>query len=183
MYERINTGRKQLGAMLLVAASLLAGAAWAEDKVPDEALSAWLGQEFTVATSPNVHMPTGGKLTFAYDNKKDVVHLCTRTVDDQKGPWKMDLSKPCGVTMTFARGTRYCTAEDVKAGNAEVLASCHRLRSRDVATRPSESKGSVELNDLVAFLMVDKDGAKSMTILVDSPARTTNLDGSIIVKL
>lgn len=182
MYERMNSGSKQLGAVLLWAASLLAGAAWAEGKAPDEALSAWLGQELTVATSRNVHMPTGGKLTFAYDSKSDAIHLCTRTVEGQEGSWKLDLSKPCGVSMTFARGTRYCTAEDVKAGNAEVLATCHRLRSNDVAMRPSETKGAVELNDVAAFLIKDADGTKSMMILIDSPARMTDPGQPIIVK-
>jgi hypothetical protein len=140
MYERINSGSKQLRVLLLTAATLLSGAAWAGDKAPDEALSGWLGKEATVASSRNVHMPTGGKLTFAYDGKNDV-----------------------------------------KAGNAEVLASCHRLRSRDVAMRPAETKGSVELNDVVAFLIEDKDGSKSMTILVDSPSRMTD-GGPVIIK-
>ena len=39
------------------------------------------------------------------------------------------------------RGQRYCTLEDVKAGNAEVLAACHRLRSQDVAMSPKAAKG------------------------------------------
>ena len=33
----------------------------------------------------------------------------------------MDFATPCGVTMSFTRGTRYCTVDDVKTGNAEVL--------------------------------------------------------------
>jgi len=81
--------------------------------------------------------------------------------------------------MTFTRGTRFCTFEDVKAGNAEVLASCHRLRTRDVAMRPSKVKGAAELNDMIAFLVPQENGKQSMSILVDSPARMT--DGGIIV--
>ena len=65
----------------------------------------------------------------------------------------MDFATPCGVTLLFTRGTRYCTLDDVKTGNAEVLSSCHRLRTRDVAMRPSKVKGAVELNDMIAFLV------------------------------
>ena len=61
--------------------------------------------------------------------------------DAAAAPWRMDFATPCSVTLTFTRGTRYCTVEDVKAGNAEVLSSCHRLRSRDVAMRPVEGQG------------------------------------------
>ena len=83
--------------------------------------------------------------------------------------------------MTFTRGTRYCTADDVKTGDAEMLASCHRLRTHDVAMRPSKAKGAVELNDLVAILVQGDDGKQSMTILVDSPARVTGDDGVIVI--
>ncbi len=82
--------------------------------------------------------------------------------------------------MSFTRGTRYCTFDDVKTGNAEVLASCHRLRTRDVAMRPSKAKGAVELSDMVAFLVQRENGKQAMSILVDSPARVTG-DGNVIV--
>jgi len=98
----------------------------------------------------------------------------------QNEPWRMDFATPCGVTMTFTRGTRYCTADDVKTGDAEMLASCHRLRTHDVAMRPSKAKGAVELVDMVAFLLQSTDGKQSMTILVDSPARLTD-DGSVVI--
>jgi hypothetical protein len=180
MDERTISASKQLWGSMLVAVSLLAAtSASAEEKEPDKNLSAWLGEEFTVeAQSRNEFMPNGGKLTFTYDAAKDAVHVCTRPVAEQEGTWKMDLSKPCGVTMTFSAGAKYCTEADVKAGNAEVLASCHRLRARDVSLRPAQAKGAVELNDMVAFLLKDADGQKSMAILVDSPARMT--DGPII---
>jgi hypothetical protein len=119
-------------------------------------------------------MPVGGKLTFIYDGTDSVVRICTRTVPTQKTAWHMDFTVPCGVTLTFTRGTRYCTAEDVKAGNAEVLSSCHRLRTRDVAMHPPKVKGTVELNDMIAFLVQEPDGKKGMQILVDSPARVTD---------
>lgn len=182
MDERTVSTSNHLWVSMLAAASLLVGSsAWAEEKQPDENLSAWLGEEFTIdAPVRNEFMPNGGKLTFTYDSTGDVVHVCTRTVADQEGAWKMDLGKPCGVTMTFTAGTKYCTEEDVKAGNAEVLASCHRLRARDVSLRPAQAKGAVELNDMVAFLLNDADGKKSMAILVDSPARMTE---GILVKL
>jgi hypothetical protein len=68
----------------------------------------------------------------------------------------------------------------VKTGNAEVLSSCHRLRSRDIAMRPSKVKGAVELNDMIAFL-IQEGGKPTMSILVDSPARVTD-DGIIHIK-
>jgi hypothetical protein len=180
MDERTVSAGKHLWLSMLAAASMLAGSsAWAQEKEADANLSGWLGEEFTVeAQSRNEYMPNGGKLTFTYDAAKDVVHVCARSVAEQQGTWKMDLGKPCGVTMTFTAGTKYCTEEDVKAGNAEVLASCHRLRARDVSLRPAQTKGAVELNDMVAFLLKDADGGKSMAILVDSPARMT--DGGVI---
>ena len=108
------------------------------------------------------------------------MRVCTRNASTQSEPWRMDFATPCGVTMTFTRGTRYCTFDDVKTGNAEVLASCHRLRTHDVAMRPSKAKGAVELNDMIAFLVQGSDGKQSMTILVDSPARVTD-DGTVVV--
>ena len=131
--------------------------------------------EFTVESSTlNDHMPMGGKLTFVFDADDKVVHVCTRKASEQGEPWRMDFATPCGVTMSFTRGTRYCTFDDVKTGNAEVLASCHRLRTRDVAMRPSKAKGAVELNDMIAFLVQLENGKPAMSILVDSPARVTD---------
>ncbi|HEV8442846.1 MAG TPA: hypothetical protein VGQ27_05175 [Steroidobacteraceae bacterium] len=183
MYERIaNSGRK-VGISLFAASLLFGGAlAWAQEAGPDPTLAAWLGIEFTVETSTiNDHMPQGGKLTFVFDKSEDVVRVCTRTATGQKAAWHADFAVPCGVTMTFTRGTRYCTADDVKAGNAEVLSSCHRLRSRDVAMHPPVVKGTIELNDMIAFLVQGTDGKKRMQILVDSPARVTD-GGSVGLK-
>jgi len=183
MYARLTTGIKGFGMRGLAAALLFMGAplAMAQDTDPDPTLSGWLGSEFTVesATVANA-MPIGGKLTFIFDGTDNVVRVCTRSVGAQRGAWRADFAVPCSVTMTFTRGTRFCTLDDVKTGNAEVLSTCHRLRSRDVAMRPPKVKGTVELNDMIAFLVVAKDGRKSMSILVDSPARVTD-DGVIII--
>ena len=182
MYGKQTACGKNFG-MSMLAAALLLGAtlAAAQDAAPDDALAAWLGQEFTVESSTlNDHVPKGGKLTFVFDSAANVVHVCTRNSDEQRTPWRMDFATPCGVTMVFTRGTRYCSVEDVKAGNAEVLASCHRLRTRDVAMRPSKVKGAVELNDMIAFLVQGENGKESMTIHVDSPARVTE-DGTIVI--
>jgi hypothetical protein len=170
----------------LAAALLFVGApfAMAQDaQAPsDSLLDGWLGKEFTVESSTlKDGAPTGGKLTFVFDNTDNVVRVCTRTVSSQKGPWREDFAKSCGVTMTFTKGTHYCSIDDVKTGNAETLASCHRLRSRDVAMRAPRVKGTVELNDLVAFLVQGTDGHKYMSILVDSPSRVTD-DGVIIIR-
>jgi hypothetical protein len=167
----------------LAAALLFVGAPFASAQdAQSDVLKDWLGQEFTIQSSTlNDHMPTGGKFTFILDSDDNVVRVCTRTVSGQSGPWKMDFANPCSVTMTFTKGTRFCTLEDVKAGNAEVLSACHRLRSRDVAMRPAKIKGTVELNDMIAFLVNGADGHKYVSILVDSPARVTD-EGLIVGK-
>jgi hypothetical protein len=180
MYGKQTTGGKKIG-LSMVAAALLFGTALAaaQEVAQDKLLADWLGKEFTVESStPDEHMPKGGKFTLAFDAKENVVHVCTRTTADQATPWRMDFATSCGVTMSLAHGTRYCTIDDVKTGNAEVLASCHRLRTHDVAMRPSQVNGAVELNDLVAYL-VQIDGQPAVSIQVDSPARLTE-DGSII---
>jgi len=184
MYGKQTTGRRKFGISMMAAALLLGTKlVGAQDAAPDDALAAWLGMEFTVQSSTlNDHMPTGGKLTFIFDSEENVVRICTRNSTRQRGPWRMDFATPCGVTMLFTRGTHYCTLDDVKTGNAEVLSSCHRLRTRDVAMRPSRVKGTVELNDMIAFLVRTESGKPTMTILVDSPARVT-ADGMIIVGL
>jgi hypothetical protein len=184
MISRVNTGMKRFGIRGLAAALLFMGATLAsaqESKEPDNLLSAWLGKEFTVETSSlDDSIPAGGKLTFVFDASENVVRICTRSVDTQKTPWRADFTNPCGVTMTFTAGTHFCSFDDVKTGNAEVLASCHRLRSRDVAMKPAKGKGQVQLNDMVAFLIEGADGLHYMSILVDSPSRVTD-GGNVVV--
>src|SRR5689334_10415595 len=183
MYGKMTIDVRKIGiwataTMLGFGATLAA----AQEVVADSALSDWLGKEYTVDSSTlNDHMPTGGKLTFVFDSEENVVRVCTRNSTRQRTPWRMDFATPCGVTMLFTRGTRYCTLEDIKTGNAEVLSSCHRLRSRDIAMRPSKVKGAVELNDMIAFLVQDTDGKLALSVLVDSPARVTD-DGSATLK-
>ena len=118
-----------------------------------------LGREITIGSSSfNDQIPVGGKLTFIYDAGDDVVRICTRTAPTQRSPWRMDLAAGCNVALTFTRGTRYCTLEDVKAGDGEVLSSCHRLRSREVALKPSKPRGAVELKDMIVFLLSAERG-------------------------
>jgi hypothetical protein len=183
MYGKQTTDRMKFGISTMAAALLLgAGLAAAQEASPDKVLAEWVGAEFTVeSSSPNAHVPLGGKLTFVLDSEANVVRVCTRNSDKQSEPWRMDFATPCGVTMSFTQGTRYCTMDDVKTGNAEVLASCHRLRTHGVALRPSKTKGAVELHDMVAFLVLGSDGKQSMAILVDSPARMTEEDGGVII--
>jgi hypothetical protein len=181
MNLKLNSHLRNLALSVTTAALLLGGAlATAQEPAADSTIANWLGREFTVisANSTN-HMPIGGKLTFVYDSSDNVVRICTRSVASQRGEWRMDFAVPCSVTLTFTRGTRFCTVEDVKAGNAEVLSACHRLRSRDVAMHPSLVKGAVELNDMIAFPVNGDDGKLAIAILVDSPARVT--DGDVIV--
>lgn len=134
----------------------------------------WLGREITITASPvNDQIPLGGKLTFIYDADDDVVRVCTRTAPGQRGPWRMDLANGCNVALLFTEGTRYCTLEDVKAGDGEVLSQCHRLRSREVALKPSANKNAVELKDLLVFLLPGQRGKNSIAILIDTPSRVT----------
>jgi hypothetical protein len=182
MYGKRSSNGKLYGISMMAAALLLgATLAAAQEPSKDDVLAGWLGKEFTVkSSSANDPMPIGGKLTFVLDSAANVVHVCTRNADAQSEPWRLDFATSCGVTMTFTQGLRYCSADDVKTGDAETLASCHRLRARNVAMHRSKVKGAVELNDIVAFLVQGDDGKQSMTILVDSPARVTG-EGVIII--
>lgn len=182
MYGKQTTDRKKFGIPMMTAALLLGAAlAVAQEPAPDNVLARWLGTEFTVESSTlSDHVPKGGKLTLVFDADESVVHVCARNSSSQSEPWRMDFATPCGITMSFTRGTRYCTFDDVKTGNAEVLASCHRLRAHDVAMRPSKAKGAVELSDMVAFLVQLENGKPAISILVDSPARVTG-EGDVIL--
>jgi hypothetical protein len=146
----------------------------------DTALSGWIGREITIQSSTvNDQVPSGGKLTFVYDAGDDVVRVCTRSVAGQSAPWRSDFAQPCNVALTFTRGERYCTLEDVRAGNAEVLSACHRLRSKEVAINSPTTKGAVELHDVIVFLVQGANGKHVISILVDSPARVTG-NGSAV---
>jgi len=169
-----------IGAALLVVTTL----AVAADGV-DDALSGWLGREFTIESS-NItdSIPVGGKLTLVFDSDDEVVRVCTRTGPAQRQAWRSDFANPCSVTLVFTRAQRYCTVEDVNTGNAEVLSACHRLRSREVSMKPKTARGAVEIQDMLVFLVQGEPGSKSkhaISILVDSPARVT-ADGQAIGK-
>ena len=122
--------------------------------------------------------PIGGKIAFVFDDKEKVVRICTRQGTGQDKPWRSDLAEPCGVTLTFTRGTRYCSVEDVKTGDGEVLSTCHRMRSKEIALQPEAAQG-VELHDLVVFLVQSEAGKPVIAILVDSPSRVTG--GTVII--
>jgi len=177
MYRKLATRgtRKPLAAL---AAMLLMGtavSALAEDSAADPAIANWIGKEITIESSSfDDHIPVGGKLTFIFDGEDQVVRVCARSVSRQRIPWRMDFANPCSVTLNYTAGTRYCTVEDVKAGNAEVLSSCHRLRSHDVAMHPAAAaKGAVELHDMIVFLVQSLNGKLGIAVLVDSPSRVT----------
>jgi hypothetical protein len=177
MYGKLTT-RGTGNAFAALAALLLVGAALpalAEDSAADQAIADWMGKELVIRSSSfDDHIPVGGKLTFVFDGEDQVVRVCARTVTRQNRPWRMDFAAPCGVTLNYTAGTRYCTVEDVKAGNAEVLSSCHRLRSHDVAMHPAATvKGAVELHDMIVFLVRDVGGKLGIAVLVDSPSRVT----------
>ena len=165
------------GPKLFVAlAGTLVGGMVAFAAGPDEALAGWIGREITISSSPLTdHIPLGGKMTFVLDSEDNVVRVCTRQVGAQRGAWRLDMAPGCNVALTFTRGSRYCTAADVKAGNAEVLSSCHRLRSNNVAMHPAAAlKGAVELHDMIVFLIQEPDGKHGVSILLDSPSRVTH---------
>jgi hypothetical protein len=171
----------KLGAAGALAVALLLGATMAAAAEPDSSIAGLLGKEITIeSASGNNLMPVGGKLTFTFDADANIVRICTREVAGQKTPWRMDMAPGCNVALTLTRGDRFCTIEDVKAGNAEVLASCHRLRSKDVALRPAKAKGTVELHDVIVFpVAAGPAGKQSIAILVDSPSRVT--EGGVII--
>jgi hypothetical protein len=165
----VGKGSLRLGLMAGLTLSALAMAGDVNSN-----FAAWLGREITITASPvNDQIPLGGKLTFIYDPGDDVVRICTRTAPGQRGPWRMDLAGGCNVALLFTQGTRYCTLEDVNAGDGEVLSQCHRLRSREVALKPSTTRNAVELKDLLVFLLPGDRGKNSIAILIDTPSRVT----------
>ena len=182
MQRVLTSGRK--GMRIALASGVLLWTALAVAGGIDSSFSAWLGREITISiSSANDQIPVGGKLTFIYDADDDVVRVCTRSAPDQRGPWRMDLAGGCNVALRFTRGMRYCTLEDIKAGDGEVLSQCHRLRSREVALNPSTAAaGGVELKDMIVFLLSAERGKNAIAILIDSPSRVTH-DGVIVGKL
>lgn len=168
-----TTARSRPTLFAAFSAALVLGGFVAFAAEPDAALAGWLGREITIAHSSfNDHVPVGAKLTFVLDNEDNIVRVCTRNVTG-RSQWRMDMAPGCNVALTFTKGTRYCSEEDVKAGNAEVLSSCHRLRSRDVAMHPAAQKGALELHDLIIFLVPTANNKHAISILVDSPSRVT----------
>lgn len=161
------------------AAMVLGASAMAAE--PEGAIERWLGTEITIeSSSVNDLMPVGGKLTLIFDSEDNTVRVCTRTAPNQRGPWRMDMMPGCNVALVVTKAQRYCTVEDVKAGNAEVLSACHRLRSHDVALRPSRVKGAIELHDVIVFPVESSGNRKlGVAILIDSPSRVT--DGGVVV--
>lgn len=158
----------------LVATALTSGAATAAD--PNPAVAPWLGKEITITSSSlSDHVPAGAKLTLVYDGEDDVVRVCTRSIPTKRAVWRMDFAVPCLVALNVVPGERYCSADDVNTGDAEVLATCHRLRSHDVALHPAATKGAVELHDVIVFLLQPVPGqGHSIAILLDSPSRVTH---------
>ena len=170
-----TTARSRPLIFAALSVSLLFGSMLARAAEPDPALAGWLGTEITInASSLNDHVPTGGKLTFVMDHEDGVVRICTRNVSSARGTWRQDMAPGCNVALNFTRGTRYCTFDDIKAGNAETLSSCHRLRSRDVAMHPAFQKGALELHDVMIFLVEGANNKHAISILIDSPARVTH---------
>jgi hypothetical protein len=181
MFSKYRQGVARRGVVAGATLLMVATMALAADGV-DDALSGWIGREFTIESSNiSESIPIGGKLTFIYDADDEVVRVCTRTGPNQRNTWRSDFAAPCSVTLRFTRGQRYCTVDDVNTGNAEILSACHRLRSREVAMKPT-SRDAVELQDMLVFLVQGEPGAKSkhvISILVDSPARVT-VDGTAL---
>jgi hypothetical protein len=176
----LSKGLAGRGRGLALAAGLAFTSLFAMAGDVDTTYAPWLGREITITSSPiNDQIPVGGKLTFIYDSDDEVVRICTRTAPGQRGPWRMDLAGGCNVALNFTRGTRFCTLEDVKAGDGEVLSSCHRLRTREVALEPSATTDVVELKDMIVFLLPGQRGRNSIAILVDSPSRVTG-DGVVV---
>jgi hypothetical protein len=144
---------------------------------PDSVTAGWLGAEMKIlASEQDDHVPNGGKVTLVYDSSDDIYRACARQTTTQQNKWRGDWASPCAVTLQLTKGARYCTLADVKAGNAEVLASCHRLRSRDVVMHPTADARGDELHDVIVFLLepVAPSTKGGIAILLDSPARVTH---------
>lgn len=139
-----------LGKMLLLAPCAMMCATLAS--AGEATYTKWLDREISVSDA--------GKLTLVRDAASDTVRACTTSVGE--------LADGCDVTLTYTAGERFCTLEDVKAGDGETLASCHRLRSSESASK-----------DLIVFLLSHEKGEDAIAILVDSPSRVT--EGGIIV--
>lgn len=172
-------GRGIVGLIAIAAAAAVSLPASATE--PSAATTAWLGKEIVIkASEQRDHVPLGGRLTLIYDASDGVYRVCARPVATQRAPWRGDWKTPCGVTLNYTAGKRYCSLSDVKTGNADVLSSCHRLRSREVAMHPSADSKGVELHDMIVYLLEPSGtGAKGeIAILLDSPARVTH-DGVI----
>lgn len=168
---------RDIGATLLLAA--LAPVSFASEG--DPVTAGWLGNELKILTSEqDDHVPVGGRITLIYDSTDDVYRACARQTASQRSKWRGDWASPCSIALQLTKGTRYCTLADVKAGNAEVLASCHRLRSREVVMHPTADLLGDELHDLIVFLLqpVAPQTKGGIAILLDSPARVTH-DGVI----
>jgi len=173
MYRNLVSGARKCacaaGAALLLGASLASAADGVED-----AMAKWLGREITVETSSlGEDFPVGGKLTLTYDEDDKVVRVCTRQAEGQEKPWRSELAVPCGVKLTFKQGTHYCSVEDLKTGDAETLASCHRLRSEEIPLKPANAPVA-EMHDLLVFLVKGNAGKPVVAILIDSPSRVTS---------
>jgi hypothetical protein len=172
---RSNLTTKTMWTLIAMASVVVPGLAGAAE-APKE-LAAWLGRENTVdATSLNDHLPKGAKLTLVYDEDDDVVRICTRAVASQVLPWREDMAKPCQVTLNFVRAQRYCSYEEVKTGNAEALAGCHRLRSNSVALHPAkDAGGALELHDVVLYLLeASATSKRGFAFVIDSPSTVTH---------
>jgi hypothetical protein len=144
---------------------------------PDSAVAGWLGNEIKiVASEQDDHIPLGGRVTLVYDSTDNVYRACARQTATQRSKWRGDWATPCAVTLLLAKGTRYCTLADIKAGNAEVLSTCHRLRSQEVVMHPTADGRGDELHDMIVFLLapVAPKTKGGIAILLDSPSRVTH---------
>lgn len=158
------------------AAVLAAMSRSATSQEADSLVQGWLGSEFTVLSSAlEDHVPARGKITFVFDAEEGVYRACTRRGAGQATSWKEDWAQACAVTFQLVKAQRFCTLAEVKAGDQETLAECHRLTSREVAMHASQVKGSVELHETIVFpLQASASGKRGIAMLIDSPARLTH---------
>lgn len=142
----------------------------------DSLVQAWLGSEFTILSSSlEDHVPARGKITFVFDAEEGLYRACTRRGAGQATSWKEDWAQACAVTFRLVKAQRYCNLAEIKAGNQETLADCHRLTSSEVAMHASQVPGSVELHQTIVFpLAASAAGKRGIAMLIDSPARLTH---------
>ena len=89
MYGKLTIRRKEIRDLDGGGQLCCSGRRWRRRRKPRRTTRWPAGSARNSRSSPrriNDHMPIGGKLTFVFDSEDNVVRVCTRNVDKQRGP-------------------------------------------------------------------------------------------------